>query len=65
MVREVMHEASRFKRHSLVKLLTQFLDSMITSEKGGGAVAAAAATASAAAAAAATRASVRVNGHSR
>lgn len=56
MVREVVHEAGRFKRHSLVKLLTQFLDSMMTSEKGGVA---------AAAAAAATRASVRVNGHSR
>lgn len=57
MVREVVHEAGRFKRHSLVKLLTQFLDSMMTSEKGG--------VAAAAAAAAATRASVRVNGHSR
>ncbi|KAK8381703.1 hypothetical protein O3P69_015031 [Scylla paramamosain] len=55
MVKEVVHEAGRFKRHSLVKLLTQFLDSMMTSEKGG----------VAAAAAAATRASVRVNGHSR
>lgn len=51
MVREVVHEAGRFKRHSLVKLLTQFLDSMMTSEKGG--------------VAAATRPSVRVNGHSR
>ncbi|KAK7082057.1 Integrator complex subunit 6 [Halocaridina rubra] len=34
MVQDVMHEASRFKRHSLVKLLSQFLDSMIGTEKG-------------------------------
>ncbi|KAG0724196.1 Integrator complex subunit 6 [Chionoecetes opilio] len=55
-VREVVQEAGRFKRHSLVKLLTQFLDSMVTSEKGGAATATAAAV---------TRPSVRVNGHSR
>lgn len=33
-VKEVVNEASRFKRHSLVKLLTQFLDSMTNMEKG-------------------------------
>ena len=27
-VKEVIHEAGRFKRHSLVKLISQFLDSM-------------------------------------
>ncbi|XP_071547300.1 integrator complex subunit 6 isoform X3 [Panulirus ornatus] len=36
MVKDVVHEASRFKRHSLVKLLTQFLDSMMSAEKGTG-----------------------------
>ncbi|KAG7176055.1 Integrator complex subunit 6-A-like [Homarus americanus] len=34
MVNDVVHEASRFKRHSLVKLLSQFLDSMMNTEKG-------------------------------
>ncbi|CAL4058858.1 unnamed protein product, partial [Meganyctiphanes norvegica] len=33
MVKDVIHEAGRFKRHSLVKLLTQFMDSMINAEK--------------------------------
>ncbi|KAK8731732.1 hypothetical protein OTU49_007447 [Cherax quadricarinatus] len=34
MVKDIVHEASRFKRHSLVKLLFQFLDSMTSTEKG-------------------------------
>lgn len=34
MVKDVIHEASRFKRHSLVKLLSQFLESMVGAEKG-------------------------------
>lgn len=33
-VKEVVNEAGRFKRHSLVKLLSQFLDSMTNMEKG-------------------------------
>ncbi|XP_066955272.1 integrator complex subunit 6 isoform X1 [Macrobrachium rosenbergii] len=33
MVKDVIHEASRFKRHSLVKLLSQFLEDLMGGEK--------------------------------
>lgn len=33
MVADIIHEAGRFKRHSLVKLLTQFMESMMSAEK--------------------------------
>ncbi|KAK4305504.1 hypothetical protein Pmani_022610 [Petrolisthes manimaculis] len=56
MVKDMVQEAGRFKRHTLVKLLTQFLESMVTSSS----------TEKVAVGNNSTRTpSLRVNGHSR